>query len=428
MPAKPRASLRRVLLLSIVGASVGAVVITALVTVGLTRIGAQSRVVSALQAEASNVADVASGLPCADASRPALLARQLGARARFVPDGSLRPLSQVTQTSGRASILGRDVYFASVETTICGRSGRLFVFTPVRDAPVLPAGFGARLLLAGLIALGGSSLIAYALSRRMARPLNELAEAARGFNVPAAPNDADPLEVAELKESFAAMVTDLRDARDREKAFLLSISHELRTPLTAIRGYSEALADGTAKRPRQAGEVMLGESKRLERLVQDLLDLGRIEAGEFSIDVRPVDLADVAASAVDALRPMAKEQDVALVLDAPEPAMVRTDPDRVHQMIANLVENAMRVTPAKRSVHVEVADRCVRVRDEGPGLDAQDLSHAFERFYLWRRYRGDRPVGTGLGLAIVGELARRLDVKMEIDSDGTNGTTFEMRF
>src|SRR4029077_15467888 len=128
---------------------------------------------------------------------------------------------------------------------ICGRSGRLFVFTPVRDAPVLPAGFGARLLLAGLIALGGSSVIAYALSRRMARPLNELAEAARAFKVPAAPRDTDPLEVAELKESFAGMVTDLRDARDREQAFLLSVSHELRTPLTAIRGYAEALADGT---------------------------------------------------------------------------------------------------------------------------------------------------------------------------------------
>jgi two-component system sensor histidine kinase BaeS len=97
-------------------------------------------------------------------------------------------------------------------------------------------------------------------------------------------------------------------------------------------------------------------------------------------------------------------------------------------MIANLVENAVRVTPPTRAVTVEVASGCVRVRDEGPGLDAQDVSHAFERFYLWRRYRGDRPVGTGLGLAIVGELARRLGVKMDIQSDGKNGTSFEMRF
>jgi two-component system OmpR family sensor kinase len=427
MPAK-RSSLRSVLLLSIVGASVGAVIITALVTVGLARIGAGQRAVTALRSEASNMADVASGLPCTDVNRPAQLARQLGARARFIPDGSRRPLAQVTETEGRAAILGRDVYFSSVPATICGTSGRLFVFTPVRDAPVLPAGFGARLLLAGLIALGGSALIAYLLARRMSRPLNELAEAARAFKVPAAPSASDTLEVAELKESFTGMVTDLQDARDREKAFLLSISHELRTPLTAIRGYSEALADGTARQPKQAGEVMLGESKRLERLVQDLLDLGRIEAGEFGVDPRPVDLGDVATSVVDALRPMAKEQDVALVLEAPQSVVVRTDPDRVHQMIANLVENAVRVTPAKRAVTVEVAPGSVLVRDEGPGLDPQDVAHAFERFYLWRRYRGERPVGTGLGLAIVGELARRLGVKMDVDSDGKNGTTFEMRF
>jgi signal transduction histidine kinase len=428
MPARARPSLRRVLLLSIVGASLGAVVITALVTVGLTRIGAPQRTITALRGEASNIADVASGLPCSDLVRPAQLARQLGARVRFVPDGSNRPIGDLTQSEGRAVILGRDVYYSSVPATICGKSGRLFVFTGVRDAPVLPAGFGKRLLLAGLIALAGSALVASALSRRMSRPLKELADSARAFNVPASPTDSDPLEVAELKESLAGMVTDLRDARDREKAFLLSISHELRTPLTAIRGYAEALADGTARRPRDAGEVMLGESKRLERLVQDLLDLGRLEAGEFSIEPREVDLSDVASSVVDALRPLAKEQDVSLQLDAASPAVVRTDPDRVHQMIANLVENAMRVTPPKRAVRIEVVPRCVRIHDEGPGLDGQDLQHAFERFYLWRRYRGERSVGTGLGLAIVGELARRLNVKLQIDSDGTNGTTFEMRF
>src|ERR1700704_3136909 len=103
MPAKARPPLRRVLLLSIVGASIGAVVITALVTVGLTRIGAAQRTISALETEASNVADVASGLPCADANGPARLARQLGTRVRFVPDASRRPLAQVAQPSGRGT-------------------------------------------------------------------------------------------------------------------------------------------------------------------------------------------------------------------------------------------------------------------------------------------------------------------------------------
>src|SRR4051812_34370396 len=126
-----RSSLRGVFLWSIVGASVGAVIITALVTVGLTRIGAGQRAIASLRTEAANVADVAAGLPCTDVNRPAALARQLGARVRFVPDNSRRQLAQVTQDSGRANLLGRDVYFASQPATICGTSGRLFVFTPV---------------------------------------------------------------------------------------------------------------------------------------------------------------------------------------------------------------------------------------------------------------------------------------------------------
>ncbi len=424
---RERPSLRRVLLLSIVGAAVGAVVLTALVTVGLTRIGAAQRAIDALRAEATSAAEVASGLPCTDA-RPAAIVRQLGARVRFVPDGSRRPLAGVAETEGRTLLAGRAVYFASAPASLCGRTGRIFVFTKATDAPALPAGFGPRLLLAALIALAGSAAIAYALARRMSRPLRELAEAARSFEVPPRPADSDPREVAELKESFAEMVTDLQDVRQREKAFLLSVSHELRTPLTAIRGYAEALADGTARRTKQAGEVVLSESKRLERLVQDLLDLGRIEAGEFSVDRRPVDLGEVALSVVDALRPAAKERDVRLAVDAPAPSVVTTDPDRVHQMVANLVENAMRLTPSKGTVEIAVRDHELTVRDEGPGLDAQDLEHAFERFYLWRRYRGDRPVGTGLGLAIVAELARRLGVRMEIGSEKGSGTTFEMHF
>src|SRR5207248_3209701 len=152
--------------------------------------------------------------------------------------------------------------------------------------------------------------------------------------------------------------------------------HELRTPLTAIRGYAEALADGTARRTRQAGEVMLHESQRLERLVQDLLDLGRIESGEFSVATRPVDLATVAATVVDTLRPAAKEYGVKLTADARTSAVVKADPDRVHQMVANLVENAMRVTPQGGNVRVRVAPNVIVVSDEGPGLDPEDTKHA----------------------------------------------------
>jgi two-component system sensor histidine kinase BaeS len=224
------------------------------------------------------------------------------------------------------------------------------------------------------------------------------------------------------------MVSDLRSAREREKTFLLSVSHELRTPLTAIRGYGEALADGTATRPRQAGEVVAHESKRLERLVEDLLDLARLESGEFSVRPENVDLAQIAGAAIEALTPAAKEYGVMLRLEAGSGSSAFTDPDRVHQMIANLVENAIRVTPERGTVTVEVSDHAIVVADSGPGLTPEDIDHAFERFYLWRRYKGVRPVGSGLGLAIVGELAQRLGVGLAVTSAPGEGSRFELRF
>ncbi|MGH2667832.1 MAG: sensor histidine kinase, partial [bacterium] len=407
-----RPSLGRVLVLSIGGVAVGAVVLTAVMTLGLARLGAPQRAVAQLEREAARVADLAVELPC-DVARPRL-AEEFGPRVRFVPDGlaSRRPVPGPGVT-GRTRGPGGESLYASARTTVCGRPGTLYVFERTRDVPAVPEGFTGRLMIAAAFGLTGGTLVAYVLARRMSRPLGELARSARGFGrgtaggIPA-PAPSDPVEIAELKTAFGGMVSDLHAARDREEAFLLSVSHELRTPLTAIRGYGEALADGTARQPRRAGEVVARESKRLERLVQDLLDLARLSAGEFSVHRDNVDLRDVAGSVVDALLPAAKDSDVGLELLSGVASYVETDADRVHQMLANLVENALRVTPERGTVTVEVRHATVAVADSGPGMDADDIDHAFERFYLWRKYAGVRPVGSGLGLAVVGELARLL--------------------
>jgi two-component system OmpR family sensor kinase len=146
--------------------------------------------------------------------------------------------------------------------------------------------------------------------------------------------------------------------------------------------------------------------------------------------VRPhnVDLTDVARSVVEALRPAADDTGVRLEIDERGSVFANTDPDRVHQMVANLVENAIRVTPQGGKVSVEVADGAISVVDSGPGMEQEDLAHAFERFYLWRKYKGARPVGSGLGLAIVGELAQRLNVSVAVRSAPGEGSRFELRF
>jgi two-component system sensor histidine kinase BaeS len=431
--ATRRPSLRWVLGASLAAVAVGAVAITAVVTFGLTRIGAERRAAAELGRQADSLTEVASNLPCESGRlRPAQLQRQLGRRVRFVPEGRrFGAIASLPAGEGRTVIAGSDVVYAARAATVCGEPGTLYVFRPVADIESLPQGFGGRLLVAALAALVGSIAVAYALSRRLSRPLGELASSARALARGGAPSlgvsPSDPSEVAEVKHAFDAMAKDLSAAREREKSFLLSVSHELRTPLTGIRGYGEALSDGTARGARKAGLVIVRESRRLERLVQDLIDLARLESGEFSINVVDVDLAVVAKDVAEALRPSAREAGVDLVVDTAGSA-VRSDPDRVHQMLANLTENALRVTPGGGTVRITVADRVVAVADSGPGLDPDDIRHAFERFYLWRKYRGDRPVGSGLGLAIVGELAARLEVDVDVSSAPGAGSRFELRF
>jgi two-component system sensor histidine kinase BaeS len=323
------------------------------------------------------------------------------------------------------------VYYASSRATLCGRTGTLYVSRVASDVPALPEGFGSRLAFAALVALVVSAVVAYTLSRRLSKPLRDLAGAARSYargeHVPARADAADPAEVAELKGAFDGMVSDLEASKEREKSFLLSVSHELRTPLTAIRGYGEALSDGTTRKPREAGDVILRESQRLERLVQDLLDLARLEGGEFSVRPVDVELTQIATDVARGLQPFAREHGLTVDVTADGSSIVRTDADRVHQMLANLVENALRVSPPGSRVAIEVASGRVAVTDEGPGLDPADLAHAFDRFYLWRKYKGQRPVGSGLGLAIVGELARRLGARVDVRSDGV-GSRFEITF
>lgn len=424
------------------GVAVGAVLLTALVTIGLTRVTANQRALREVGREADSVAELAASLPCpAGRLRPVQVQRELGRGARFVPDTARSGpdgtpsgrFAGLEAPEGRVDAGGRESLYAARRATLCGETGTLYLLRPVQEVQPLPEGFVGRLALAALAALAGSLAVAYVLARRLSKPLGQLASSARVLargvqGAALSPVPSDPAEVAEVRDAFDGMAQDLASAREREKSFLLSVSHELRTPLTAIRGYGEALADGTARGARKAGEVVVRESRRLERLVQDLIDLARLEAGEFSVDAVDVDLAQVASSVVEALRPASREAGVKLAVRVDGPLIARTDPDRVHQMVGNLVENAMRVTPEGGSVTVEVSDGVLGVRDSGPGLEPEDLARAFERFYLWRKYRGDRPVGSGLGLAIVGELAQRLGVKVGVRSAPGEGSLFELRF
>lgn len=289
-------------------------------------------------------------------------------------------------------------------------------------------GYVGVLILSALIGAGIAALLAYALSSRLTKPIGELSAATRrvaageAAQVPVEGTD----ELAQLAMSFNQMSGQLGRARESERAFLLSVSHELKTPLTAIRGYGEALRDGAATAD-EAGPIIEHESERLQRLVQDLLDLARLDQRQFSIRHETVGLDEVARSVEELLRPRAAEFRLALQVDAESGSFAMADRDRTVQVVSNLVENALRVTPAGGSVAIRTGPASIAVEDTGPGLTPDDQAHAFDRFFLYRRYGTDRPVGSGLGLAIVKELVAAMGGSVGVQSEPGAGATFTVR-
>jgi two-component system OmpR family sensor kinase len=282
-------------------------------------------------------------------------------------------------------------------------------------------------LVAGLVGLVLAALGAFVLARAISRPIQHVADASRALAVgekhgPLVPEG--PAEVVALAEAFNFMSEELTQARNAERTFLLSVSHELKTPLTAITGHAEALGDGVVP-PERVAEVILKESKRLERLVRDLLDLARLDAHVFGVHPQRVDLAELADEAVVRFEPQARAFGVELMADAPRSAPAVADPDRVLQVLSNLIENALRITPEGGSVTVHAEPATLTVADTGPGLVEDDVLRAFERFYLYERQgSASRTVGTGLGLAIVRELTEAMGGSVGVESRPGSGTTF----
>jgi two-component system sensor histidine kinase BaeS len=284
------------------------------------------------------------------------------------------------------------------------------------------------LLIGALAAVTLAALAALLLARAISRPVGRVAAASRAV---AGEQTVDPVpeegarELVSLARSFNEMAHRLASARAAERQFLLSVSHELKTPLTAIRGYAEGLQEGAVPED-EAAETIQRESARLERLVRDLLDLGRMRRSEFSVRREPIDLGAVARECRARYEGQARDFGVSLEVQVAEPAGALGDADRMVQVVSNLVENALRAAPPGGTVRIAAALGQLAVADDGPGLEADDLPRAFERFYLYSRYGRERPVGTGLGLAIVKELVEGMGGTVGVDS-APGRTVFTVR-
>ncbi|HEY2174951.1 MAG TPA: HAMP domain-containing sensor histidine kinase [Mycobacteriales bacterium] len=368
--------------------------------------------------------------------------------AMITPAGAVvgDPLARDILTSGdvQGVLAGHDLSVTRresgstvlVEARPTGSSGVVLVQRQ-NDAAGLAAPVLRRTLLALLIGLVVAVIAGLLLARRLARPLQKAAGAAH--DLAAGARDVrlvpeGPAEVAEVAESLNSLAAALERSEGRQREFLLSVSHELRTPLTAISGFAESLADGVTTGPDTApvGATMLAEARRLERLVSDLLDLARLGADNFRIDLAPVELTALVRHAGAVWQARCRAERVRFRLEVPDHEVVTvTDPTRVRQIIDGLAENALRVTPPDAPIVLGLAVRggaaYLALRDGGPGLTEDDLAVAFERSVLYDRYRGIRRVGTGVGLALVHGLATRLGGSAQAGRAPEGGASFVVR-
>jgi two-component system sensor histidine kinase BaeS len=297
-------------------------------------------------------------------------------------------------------------------------------------------GIGIFLLVAGAVLIVGAAVAAL-LARKISAPILEavsttgkIASGDLSARVPVHPRDYP--ELRELAESINRMGENLDRSEGLGRQFLLSVSHELRTPLTSIRGYADAVADGATEDIDGALTIIGSESRRLERLVTDLLDLARLDARQFSLRIQRVDAAEIVSSVATGFRPEAESTGIGLDVQIPEKPehtemWVDADPDRLAQIVANLIENAFKFAQSRVVAGATRSDAgiVVWVMDDGRGISTQDLPHVFERHFTSDRASA-RNVGSGLGLAIVSELAGSMGARCSAESPIADGTGTRM--
>lgn len=227
-------------------------------------------------------------------------------------------------------------------------------------------------------------------------------------------------------------ITEKRKLERMRRDFVANVSHELKTPVTAIKGFTETLLDGALndeKASREFVEIIDNEAERLKRLIQDLLDLSRIEAKQVKLRRLPVDISSIVGDTVLKLRGQAESLNVALSVNFPEvPVMAEADRDLIEQVLVNLVDNALKYTPAGGRVDIEVAEKgkdvVIWVRDTGIGIPPEDIDRVFERFYRVDKARSRAQGGTGLGLSIVKHIVEIHGGTVGVNSKPGKGSEF----
>lgn len=364
---------------------------------------------------------------------PSASQEQLSVRPRLLP----RDLSSASQ--GRFTTADGRVYIyaayplARLPVAVAASTETLVLAVPRAGSLAILAGMAMPLTIGGIVALVISLIVSIVFARSVSRPLNRVKEAAgkiAGGDYEHRVPEEGTREMRDLAISFNHMADKVKHSQQQLRHFVADVSHELKNPLTSIQGFSQALVDGTAADEEtlsKAAGIINSESRRMRRQVDELLDLSRMQSGQFRMAHDLVDIADIIARCHDVFDLQAREKGVRLIRRTGGPLTTTGDADRLEQLFSNLLDNAIKNTQSGGQVTITgtpTGDAIeVTVVDNGPGIPADQLPYVFERFYQITGLR----TGVGLGLAIAKEIAFAHGGTIDARSQPGEGAEFVVR-
>ncbi len=322
-----------------------------------------------------------------------------------------------------------------VDRVIGGRLSEMAQSVPPSIVDSLRAsvnrGVDQAILVGILLAVALAVLVGSAAARWVTHPLVAMADAARKIAGGRYEERVDyhaSDEIGDFSRAFNDMAGRLEETERVRTELLATIAHELRTPLTSIQGYMEGLLDGVVAEEPQTYDLVRREAQRLSRLVDDLQRLSRLEAGAERFEPRAVEVGPALNGALACVAPQFEQKSLRVSVDpaAPE-SRVWVDPDKLQQVLLNLLANARQYTPEGGLVRLRAEEAgetvMVSVEDTGVGIPEEDLPHVFERFYRVEKSRSTRGGGAGIGLAIARSIVRQSGGSIQAESRMGEGTT-----
>jgi len=312
--------------------------------------------------------------------------------------------------------------------------GAILLHSPVEEINTALYEIYRNIWLAAFISASLSVILLYWISRRISQPLTQMNEISKEFSrgdfrrrVKVTNRD----EIGQLSANFNFMADSLEKLEEMRTRFVANVSHELRSPLTSIQGYIQGVLDGTisAEEQQKYLSVALSESQRLSKLINELLDLSWIESGEFPLNRSVFDVNEQILRILVAHEEKIEKKSMDVNIDFEnQHCWVEADPDRIQQVIINLVDNAIKFNKESGTIHVktwrEKNTIFIRIQDEGIGIPKEDIDHIWERFYQVDKTRSPKRQGSGLGLSIVKKIIEQHNQKIWVESKLGEGTSF----